>query len=150
MPSPLVTSRMIFTNPNKIGGSIIVNGNVSGTSALTMTAGAHGGNIIICTSGTGSSTHQKLTLPLSSVATKGTIYTIASGITGTPTSNGIHIVMTSADSINGGTSGLGLKGSTVGTVGATISLMDDGASNYWIVQHSGGTGGATSLVWAST
>jgi hypothetical protein len=119
----------------------------------TLSEATHAGKTVLVTSGTADAVlYGTVTLPSSSGGTAGAVYTIVSGFTGTPTSNGIWLKVSGTNAINGLTSGLGLKGSTLGKAGSSLTLVNgDAAGNFYTIAKCIPQNiAATSLIWATT
>lgn len=130
---------------------------ITTTSVLTttvLTAADAGKRILIATGTSLSLARHRLRLPSATSGTSGAEFCIVSGITGTPTSNGIMVSPTTgtSDRIQGTTAKEhGLKGSTLGKVGAMLALASDGDGGYWITGRGLPIEQAnTSKVWATT
>ena len=121
------------------------------TSTLTLTEAAHAGHTILVTSGGSTSTHCTITLPAAS-GTAGATYTIASGITGTPTSRGIYVDPAGTDTISTAGAGLGLKSGTsaAAKAGASVTLISDGTSKWILKSRTAAQGGVLTNCWVTT
>ena len=98
---------------------------VSTTAALSLTYNTHAGKIVRNTA-----KNLNITLPLATTAKAGEQYVVMVGINST-TGQDLTLKVTSADKVNEGTSGKGLKneGST-DSVGDSVTVVSDGTGWY--------------------
>lgn len=100
---------------------------VTTSASLSLTYNAHAGKIVRTTV-----KNLTLTLPLATTGKAGETYTVLTGVAGT---TGLILGVTSADTVNGGTSGKGLTNSgTTDAVGNSVSVVSDGTGWYTVAQ----------------
>lgn len=114
------------------------------TSAFTLRTSAHAGKTLLLTSAAGSR-HKRLTLARTSLVTCGSVFRIVNGVS-TLTSNGISVIPTSAQKLNG--SSRGFKSTSRCAVGGGIEVIRAG-SGYYTRNMTPGSAIASSLVWVA-
>lgn len=98
---------------------------------LSLTHATHAGKVVRTTV-----KNIDQTLPLATQAKRGEVYTMLLGVDSDAAgANSPHLKVTSADKINSGTSGKGLKFTSLSVAGESVTVVSDGSDWWTIASH---------------
>lgn len=116
----------VFNGLMRFGGKVVGVPPVSPTANISVTASGHGGKTILCTS-----LCRKVSLPLANVGLTGLSFTIVNAYAVGGASIECWVDPASADKINLGTTGIGLRlQQTADAVGDHLTVICDGSNWY--------------------
>ena len=134
-----------FSGNNTLSGSIAVSGVISDlavvpTANLSLTTASHIGRTLHMTS-----LSRTATLPLGTSTNRGTRYRLVNAYASTAAATELKIHLTSADTLDGGTTGVGKAlQTTVDAVGQFAVVEHMGSGSWYIVEQD------AAGVWATT